>query len=249
MKQKNSEIYYKRNLPHYQPMGYTFFVTFRLAGSLPVDVVKKLKLDREKELQIISSIINNKLRTEKYYEYQKKYFAIFDNLLESCKSSPKWLMDENIAKITQEAIHYRDKSEYELIAYTIMPNHVHLVFTPITIIDHDVIKSTRNSVSSYNAIQFAESQDPELHNSQNSNSNFIVTKILHELKKHTALESNIILGRQGTFWQHESYDHVVRNIAELRRIVNYILKNPVKAGLVIKQEDWKWSYCNPKYLV
>ncbi len=63
------------------------------------------------------------------------------------------------------------------------------------------------------------------------------------LKGSTARECNKLLKRTGAFWQHESYDHVVRNEDELRRIVEYVLNNPVKAGLVEVEEDWMWSYC------
>lgn len=67
-------------------------------------------------------------------------------------------------------------------------------------------------------------------------------KILHSLKRHTAWEANKVLGREGAFWQHESYDHVVRNRREWERIVAYVLNNPVKAGLVQTWEEWPWSY-------
>ena len=73
---------------------------------------------------------------------------------------------------------------------------------------------------------------------------YIVTKILQDLKSKTALKANKILNRSGAFWQHESYDHVVRDEKELRRIVEYVLNNPVKAGFCEKWEDWQWSYCN-----
>jgi putative transposase len=45
------------------------------------------------------------------------------------------------------------------------------------------------------------------------------------------------------FWQYESYDHFVRNDAQLERIIKYVLYNPVKAGLVDDRSHWKWSYC------
>ena len=48
------------------------------------------------------------------------------------------------------------------------------------------------------------------------------------------------------FWQHESYDHVVRDENELGRIVEYVLNNPVKVGFCENWEDWKYSYCNFK---
>jgi putative transposase len=38
---------YRRNLPHLQPAGATFFVTFRLAGSLPKSVVEQWQNERE----------------------------------------------------------------------------------------------------------------------------------------------------------------------------------------------------------
>jgi hypothetical protein len=37
------KIFYKRNLPHYQPPFATYFVTFRLANSLPRHIIEELK--------------------------------------------------------------------------------------------------------------------------------------------------------------------------------------------------------------
>lgn len=76
----------------------------------------------------------------------------------------------------------------------------------------------------------------------------IVTDILRLIKGSTARECNKILNRSGSFWQQESYDHVVRDHIELLRIVEYVINNPVKASLCEKWEDWKWSYCNINYL-
>ncbi|MBI5079970.1 MAG: transposase [Chloroflexi bacterium] len=70
-----------------------------------------------------------------------------------------------------------------------------------------------------------------------------MSAIMHSLKRHTARQANKTLKREGDFWQHESYDHVVRGEAEWRRIVNYVLNNPVKAGFAKRAEDWQWSYC------
>ncbi len=66
-----------------------------------------------------------------------------------------------------------------------------------------------------------------------------VTKLM---KGRTAREANRILNLTGTrFWQHESFDHWVRDEAELLRIRTYIDNNPVTAGLVTKPQDWPWS--------
>ena len=68
------------------------------------------------------------------------------------------------------------------------------------------------------------------------------TRLLQSLKGTTAREANLILARTGQpFWQHESYDHWVRDQPELERIVAYIENNPVKAGLVAEASAYRWS--------
>jgi REP element-mobilizing transposase RayT len=68
------------------------------------------------------------------------------------------------------------------------------------------------------------------------------SKLLQSMKGATAREANRILGRTGeTFWQAESYDHWVRDEEELGRIGAYIENNPVKARLVTRAEDYRWS--------
>jgi len=68
------------------------------------------------------------------------------------------------------------------------------------------------------------------------------------LKGYTANKANKILNRTGTFWQHESYDHVVQDEKELERVIAYVLNNPVKAGFVSTWQEWKWSYVQEKFL-
>jgi len=71
---------------------------------------------------------------------------------------------------------------------------------------------------------------------------FPMRMILQRVKGYTACEANRILGRTGEpFWQDESFDHWPRDDDEFMRIVAYIENNPVKAGLVKRPEDWKYS--------
>jgi putative transposase len=72
--------------------------------------------------------------------------------------------------------------------------------------------------------------------------------LLKSLKGTTAREANRLLNRTGEqFWQRESYDHWVRDDAEWSGIAAYIERNPVKAGLVERAEDYPWSSANPKW--
>jgi putative transposase len=127
---------------------------------------------------------------------------------------------------------FRDGIKFELYASCIMPTHVHIVFQLL-----DGIASESSPLARNNCAE----QDRKL-------VFYPVTEILGSLKKHTALESNKILGRRGAFWKDESYDHVVRDGAELERILWYVLLNPQKAGLVKSWIDWPWTYCKPGLL-
>lgn len=66
--------------------------------------------------------------------------------------------------------------------------------------------------------------------------------ITRKLKGRTARAANLLLRRTGkSFWQDESFDHWIRSSAEFERVRMYIEQNPVKAGLVKRPEQWKWS--------
>jgi putative transposase len=68
------------------------------------------------------------------------------------------------------------------------------------------------------------------------------SKLMQSLKGATAREANRVLGRTGEpLWQAESYDHWVRDDRERERIAEYIENNPVKAGIVQKAGDFRWS--------
>ena len=69
-----------------------------------------------------------------------------------------------------------------------------------------------------------------------------VAKLMQKLKGTTAREANQMFSRAGVpFWQHESYDHLVRNADEYWRIADYIVQNPVQAGLAASAEEYRWS--------
>jgi len=109
-----------------------------------------------------------------------------------------------------------------------MSNHVHAVFKPfvteselLTLIRWDPLTSL--------------TEFPGL------------AKIIHSLKGRTARECNLLLGRTGRFWEHESFDHVIR-AGKFDQTVRYVLNNPVKARLVGYWEDWQWNYCRAEII-
>jgi REP element-mobilizing transposase RayT len=209
--------FYRRNLPHWLPAGQMFFITFRLANSLPAHVLQELKEECERERQNTRVQFSGIQQRDELYKLDKKYYGQFDAWLDRCvDENPRWLVDENVARIVADEIHAMDGERYRLIAYCIMSNHVHLT---IDTAGYD-IEPTHNGVMAL----------------------YPLAETLKRLKGRTARYCNQALKRTGTFWHPESYDHVIRDQQEYERIVWYILSNPVKAGLVEKWEDWKFSY-------
>lgn len=205
--------FYRRNLPHFHPSGAVFFVTFRLAGSLPAEVVERLReefLGDEKRLQ--KDFSGAALLTERH-KIQKKHFGRYDEWLDKMAHGPSWLQQAGIAQMIMDEARRLDVNYYDLLALCVMPNHVHLLADMARIND----------------------QDTTCHPSP-------LSQALHLLKGRTARYANQYLGRSGKFWQDESYDHVVRDDAELERILWYIINNPVKAGLVSDWRDWQYTY-------
>jgi putative transposase len=115
-----------------------------------------------------------------------------------------WLTDGRVAQAVIETL-YRGQDVwklYDLLAWVLMSNHVHILIQP-----HAPLATITCAV-----------------------------------KKRSARIANEILERSGPrFWQDESYDHWVRDSAELRRITRYIEWNPVKAGFVELPGLWSWS--------
>jgi len=168
------KTYYRRNLPHYQPLGYTYFVTYRLNGSLPLEVIKKLKGEREKQLKEIAGISDKSIQQEKYKKMQSVYFGKFDKLLDASDYGPTWIKQKEIAQIVKDAINFYDKKKYDLICYTIMSNHVHQIFTPI-------VGRISDSTNQQNVDQISASTDQQIEAevSRNRVSGYIVIKNLY----------------------------------------------------------------------
>jgi REP element-mobilizing transposase RayT len=110
-------------LPHIQIAGATYFITFRLANSLPREVLGYLA----KELQAINRLTENN-REAAYHAWFIKY----DDYLDKTLYGNLYLKNEHIADLVADSIQFRDGKVYDLIAYCIMLNHVHLVCTPLT---------------------------------------------------------------------------------------------------------------------
>lgn len=125
------KLFYRRNLPHVQPPGATFFITFRLAGSLPQALLRQWAEEKRRHSVEQARIADEQKRKRHELEWQRRWFRNFEKSLDKVHNGPTWLKDDRIAAQVTESLHYRDDKVYRLDACCIMPNHVHTVFAPL----------------------------------------------------------------------------------------------------------------------
>ncbi|MCB9295368.1 MAG: transposase [Lewinellaceae bacterium] len=204
---------YRRRLPHLQPKEGTFFVTYRLHGSIPMALLRKWKLEQEEEIARIGSLgLDTADLESKLAELHWRYFTErYDPYLDGNLNGPYWLSEPEVARAVADSLAYCGKHFFHLWAYCVMSNHVHALFT-------------------------LREGSPPLYD------------VLGRHKSFTGNVANKLLGREGFFWQHESYDHMVRNDKSFGWILQYILENPVRANLVECWEDWPWTFCSAELL-
>ncbi len=68
-------------------------------------------------------------------------------------------------------------------------------------------------------------------------------KLLQSWKGFTSRQINQRLSRQGTFWQRDNFDRIVRNEEHFVRVIRYISNNPAKANLTINKFTLWFGEC------
>lgn len=103
--------YYERNLPHWHPDGRAIFLTWRLHRSLPEQIVAETRAEKTKPGQ---------------------KFARIEGFLDGLSFGPLWLKEPELAAVVESCIlrGARELQQYRLLAYVVMPNHVHLLVEP-----------------------------------------------------------------------------------------------------------------------
>lgn len=135
----------RRNLPHWQQDGCTYFVTFRLADSLPQDRLKAWQEER----QIWLKFHPKPWTTETEDEYEKRFLTRVQEWLDAGYGSCA-LSRQPIQDLVANALGYFDSQRYYLGDFVVMPNHVHVLVTPL---DEFALSSILHSWKSYTSNQ------------------------------------------------------------------------------------------------
>ena len=183
-------------LPHCDYPGLVQFVTFRLADSLPES--------RRGEWEHLLAI-------EDVREKRRKLEAYLDRGVGDC-----WLRDPRIAGLAEESLVHFHLQRYELLAWCVMPNHVHVLVhvweTPLG----KMIQSWKRFVAT-RALKLIRSERR--------------TPIRRDLEPESA----------DAFWEREYWDTFMRDEKQEQMAVRYIENNAVKAKLCRTAEEWAFG--------
>src|SRR5262249_47855492 len=74
------------------------------------------------------------------------------------------------------------------------------------------------------------------------NSRIELTRVMRGVKGVSARLINEQRGTKGTIWQDESWDRMIRDEAEPLGFADYLVTNPVKAGLCREPQEYEWLF-------
>jgi len=193
---------YRRKMPHWRVKGSVYFVTFRLADSIPRAILEGWRGERERWLAShgLTADLSSEEKDKRYEaipeavrkaferEEARRLFLELDRGHGACH-----LRRPEVARVVADALRFHDGSRLVCGDFVVMPNHIHWLLQPCG--------------------------EEELET------------LLGSVKRFSSRHINQHLGRNGPLWQRESYDHIVRSSDELTRIRTYIMNNGAKARL------------------
>lgn len=210
-----------RKLPHFHRVGATFFITTHLYGSIPFDVLKKLQLKRDKLIEEEREK-DSADKDKQIYMIRRAYFQEYDQLLDACLNSPTHLANPKVAEVVEAELRKYDQQYYNLVSFTLMPNHLHVILD--------------FSIQVKNIVPF----DLELYTN--------VSDVMNKIKGSSSFKANKIIGNTGNpFWAISYYDRYIRNTNHYLGAVNYTINNVVKAKIANHWMDHPFTWLNPEY--
>ena len=182
-------------LPHCDFPGLVQFITFRLSDSMPAS--------RRGEWEHLLKIENVRERRAKLEEYLDR--GVGDCLLRHAR----------VAQIVEDALLHFHNERYELLAWCVMPNHVHLLV--------DVRQSPLGKiVQSWKRFTATET---ERRSPTRRDDSF----------------TNAPARRAALQWEREYWDTYMRAEEQERKTIRYIENNPVKAKLCRTATEWPFG--------
>jgi 1-hydroxy-2-methyl-2-(E)-butenyl 4-diphosphate synthase len=123
-------------LPHWRIPGATYAVTFRIKDSLPASILREYEQQKSILLERISQEkqrAGSRDASESLRKLNAEIQALTETIIEPAlhvADGPRPLADPAIATMMMKALKHFDGTRYDLLAWSVMPNHVHALLTP-----------------------------------------------------------------------------------------------------------------------
>ena len=112
-------------LPHWELDAGLYFVTFRLADSLPAKVLEQFRSERQSILATAAQV-GRELSADDTKQIARLFSTKIERHLDDGAGSCV-LARPHIAGLVADALRHFDASRYKLLAWCVMPNYVHVV--------------------------------------------------------------------------------------------------------------------------
>jgi len=216
---------YVRNLPHWRQPGATYFVTFRQADSIPASVLAEWLDIRQRWWKAHG--LSGSMKENAPDQFDQAYASISEGVRRAFEREQAMMLHEEVdlchgscvlqypdaAQHVADALKFFDGIRFALGDYVVMPNHVHAIVTPH---DGSKLEDLLGSIKKYSSRQ--------------------VGKWLADQSQGFQPQGPV--QNKPRFWQHESYDRIIRDALELTRFRRYIVDNPLKANLALAQTPY-----------
>jgi type I restriction enzyme R subunit len=121
------------SLPHWTQDGSVYFVTFRLADSIPDQAMKEWSDQRAEWIrchgfdpkEFRSDLLDEGAQKDYARRFGRRFHELLDSGFGSCllKKERNW-------RVVVKGLKFFDGDRYDLGSFVVMPNHVHLLICP-----------------------------------------------------------------------------------------------------------------------
>lgn len=207
---RRSRGWYSRGyLPHFDAPGLVQHVTFHLADSLPREAIERMQAQ-----------VDSIPESERALARRQRIQELLDSGLGRCL-----LREAACAEIVEDSLLFGDGARYRLIAWVVMPNHVHVMIEqlpgwPLAKVVQSWKRHTSREIHRMGYVLGAPS---------------CTRQIGKEADRKSAIPGHTPL------WQRDYWDRFMRNDRHFLTAKHYIENNPVEAGLCTAAEEWGWG--------
>lgn len=210
-------------------------LTLRLEGTLATEQLTELREWREEQLELTppEPLLARRFRQR----IAQRFFAEYDRLLND-NHRVESLAHCRVAAMLRRELK-RPRGSYRLLAYAILPGHLHLV----------VAAPQPNPEQAWAAGEGDQPPWIPLRMDEGPDTASPLVDYLRQLKQDTVAAAAGLSELGGSLaWAPVSFDYWIGSPAELAGVVEYVADDPVAAGLVRSREQWFFSSAHERFL-